>query len=81
MLQLGPIIFGFIIGFIIGTRMNTNSENAIKLHTSSFLLLLVVTLLIAWQLGPFPYYHDLPINTAFFSGAIGLIAGKIIFGK
>lgn len=80
-LQLGPIIFGFIIGFVLGTRMNTSSENAIKLTTVSFLVIFIVALIIAWQLGPYPYYYDLPIATGFISAATGLIVGKVIFGK
>jgi len=80
-LHLGPIIFGFILGFILGTRINTNSDNAIKLTTFSFLAIFIVALLISWQLGPYPYYHDLPIASGFVSSAIGLIVGKVIFGK
>ena len=81
MLQLGPIIFGFILGFILGTRINTNSENVIKLTIGSFLAIFIAALIVAWQLGPYPYYYDLPIATGFISAAIGLIIGKVIFGK
>ncbi|MDR2966453.1 MAG: energy-converting hydrogenase B subunit J [Methanobacteriaceae archaeon] len=81
MLHLGPIIFGFIIGFILGTRLNTNSENAVKLTIASFIAIFIVILIIAWQLGPYPYYDDLPIATGFVSSAIGLIVAKLIFGK
>ena len=81
MLHLGPIIFGFIIGFILGTRLNTNSENAMKLTITSFIVIFIVVLIMAWQIGPYPYYHDLPVATGFISSAIGLIIGKVIFGK
>lgn len=81
MLVLGPIIFGLLIGFIIGTRLKISSKNSFKFTLSSFIVIFILTILMAWQLGPYPFYNDLPIATGFLSGAIGLLLGKLIFIK
>ncbi|MDR2623885.1 MAG: energy-converting hydrogenase B subunit J [Methanobrevibacter sp.] len=78
MLNLGPIIFGFIIGFVVGFSIKDNVENEITFTKSSFMVMLIVAILVAWQLGPFPYYNDLPIATGFLSGAIGMMFGRFI---
>ncbi|MDR2873413.1 MAG: energy-converting hydrogenase B subunit J [Methanobrevibacter sp.] len=78
MLNLGPIIFGLIIGVIVGLTLKNNPDNPIVFTKSSFIVILIVTIVVAWQLGPFPYYTDLPIATGFVSGAIGIIIGKSI---
>ncbi|MDR3291284.1 MAG: energy-converting hydrogenase B subunit J [Methanobrevibacter sp.] len=80
MLNLGPIITGFTIGFIIGLTIKNNPNNNIIFTKSSFIALIIVAIIVAWQLGPFPYYDDLPIATGFIFGAFGLIAGKEISG-
>jgi energy-converting hydrogenase B subunit J len=78
-LSLGPIIFGFIIGFVVGLALNKDStKNKTRFTKSSFAVILIVAVLVAWQLGPFPYYDDLPIATGFLSGAMGMIVGKVI---
>lgn len=81
MIVIGPIIFGFLIGLIIGTRFKLNGEININLTATSIILLLIFTVLIAWQLGQFPYYNDLPIATGFTSAFIGLILGSLIFKR
>ncbi len=81
MIVIGPIIFGFLIGFIIGTRFKTSGKTNINLTASAIILLLLFTVLIAWQLGQFPYYNDLPMATGFISAFIGLILGNLIFNR
>ena len=81
MIVIGPIIFGFLIGFIVGTRFKTSSKTNINLTASAIILLLLFTVLIAWQLGQFPYYNDLPMATGFISAFIGLIIGNLIFNR
>jgi len=81
LLYLGPILFGFILGFILGTRIKNNPDTDIKFTIGSYVVIFIVALIVAWQLGPFPYYDDIAIATGFVSAAIGLIAGKLIFGK
>ncbi|MDR0911363.1 MAG: energy-converting hydrogenase B subunit J [Methanobrevibacter sp.] len=77
MINLGPIIFGFLIGFIVGLAMKKNPKSEINLTSSSFIVIFLVILLSAWQLGAFPYYTDIPIATGFLSGFIGILIGKI----
>lgn len=81
MLVLGPIIFGLIIGFIVGTRLKTNSKSDVKFTIPAYLVIFLVAIVCAWQLGQFPYYDDVPIATGFLSGAIGLFLGKLLFGR
>ncbi|MDR3223134.1 MAG: energy-converting hydrogenase B subunit J [Methanobrevibacter sp.] len=78
MLNLGPIIAGFIIGFIIGLTIKNNPDSNIVFTKSSFIIMIIVAIIVSWQLGSFPYYNDLPIATGFIFGAFGLIAGKEI---
>ena len=80
-IHLGPVIFGFLIGFILGITLKNNPNSGIKLKVSSYLVILIVAIVVAWQLGQFPYYNDLPIATGFVSGAAGIILGKLIFGR
>jgi energy-converting hydrogenase B subunit J len=78
MLYLGPVIFGFILGFIVGMRIKTNPKSDIKFTTGSYIVILIVALIIAWQSGPYPFFHDVPISTSFISGAIGLVVGNLL---
>ncbi|KZX14002.1 energy-converting hydrogenase B subunit J [Methanobrevibacter filiformis] len=80
-LIIGPILFGFIIGFVLGIAMKNNPKSEINFNVSSFVVILIVAIVIAWQLGSYPYYTDLPIATGFISGVIGIIIGKLIFGR
>lgn len=81
MLNLGPIIFGFLIGFIFGTRIKTKPESNINFPLSSFVVIFLVALFVAWQVGPYPYYADLPLASGFVAGIIGIIAGKLLLGR
>lgn len=78
MLNLGPVVFGFIIGFVVGLAIKDSAKSEMTFTKSSFVVILIAAVLVAWQLGPFPYYDDLPIATGFLSGAIGMIVGKVI---
>ena len=80
-INLGPVIFGFLVGFILGSTFKKNPKSGIKLNTSSYVVILIVAILMAWQIGQFPYYNDLPLCTGFVSGAVGIIVGKLIFGR
>ena len=72
----GPIIFGFILGFILGSRIRDET-----FPPSSYIVLILVLILVAWNLGPFPYYTDLPIATGFVAAAVGIMAGRILVGR
>ncbi len=81
MLNLGPIIFGFLIGFIFGTRIKAKPESNINFPLSSFVVIFLVALFVAWQVGPYPYYADMPLASGFVAGIIGIIAGKLLLGR
>ena len=72
----GPVIFGFLLGLILGSRIREDMFPA-----SSYLVVLVVLVLGAWNLGPFPYYTDLPIATGFVAAVLGIMTGKILFRR
>lgn len=80
MLSLGPIIFGIILGLIIGSQIKLNVSDA-KFTLGSFVVILIAGIIVAWQLGPFPFYTDLPISTAFLSALIGIFVGKLLFAR
>lgn len=81
MLYLGPTIFGFLLGFILGSRIKKNPESEIHFPNSSYVVVLIAALFMAWQLGPFPYYTDSPLASGFVMCIIGIFAGKIVFGS
>ncbi|MBZ9571394.1 energy-converting hydrogenase B subunit J [Methanobrevibacter sp. TMH8] len=78
MLYLGPVIFGFLIGFIVGIRIRDIPGSGISFTLGSYITILIVAIVIAWQSGPYPFFDDVPISTSFLSGAIGLIVGNIL---
>ena len=78
MLYVGLSLFGFLIGFILGTRIKEDEE--VKFPISSYIVIFIAAILMAWQLGPFPYYHDLPLASGFIAAFVGIIAGRIIKG-
>ncbi len=81
MVYIGPTLFGFILGFILGTRIKSDKDSKIKFPISTYLVVLLVALFMAWQLGPFPYYTDSIIASGFVATIIGIIAGKVILGR
>ena len=80
MLSLGPIIFGLILGLIIGSQIKLNVSDA-KFTKASFIVILIAGIIVAWQSGNYPFYTDLPISTAFLSALIGIFVGKLLFAR
>ena len=78
---VGPILFGFLFGLVIGTRIHRNEENSFKFTGSAVVALLIGALLMCVDLGQFPFYADLPIATAFISAVIGILIGSFLFGS
>ena len=78
LLYLGPILFGFLIGFIVGSRIKNNPNSDVKFTIGSYVVIFIAAIIVAWQIGPYPFYDDLPLNTGFASAAVGLIAGKFV---
>ena len=80
MIPLGSIIFGLILGAIIGSQIKLNACDA-KFTLSSFVIVLIAGFIVAWKLDEFPYYSFLPVSTAFLSALIGIFVGKLLFAR
>lgn len=80
MISLGPIIFGLILGLIIGSQIRLNVSDA-KFTLGSFVIIVIAGIIVAWQSGNYPFYTDLPVSTAFLSALIGIFVGKLIFAR
>ena len=80
MLSLGPIIFGLLVGMLIGSQLRLNVSDA-QFTNASLLMILIAGIFVAWDSGNFPFYNDLPISTAFLSALIGLFVGKLLFAR
>ena len=78
---IGPILFGFLFGLVIGTRIRKIEENSFKLTTGAVVALLIGVLIMAFDLGQFPFYVDMPIASAFVSAIIGILIGCFAFGN
>ena len=77
----GPLVLGFLLGFVIGTRIRVNPESGLKFDASVYLIFLIIAIIVAYLLGPFPYYEDLPVADGFVAAAVGIIVGKLLFGR
>ena len=76
MLSVGPIIFGFILGLIIGLQIKLNVSDA-KFTLGSFVVILIAGFIASWQLGNYPFHTDFHISTAFLSALIGIFVGML----
>jgi len=81
MVYIGPIILGFLLGFILGTRIQPSPSSKLNFPASIYVVLLIVILLIAYQQGPFPFYTDTPFANGIIAAIVGIILGKLTFGK
>lgn len=77
----GPLVLGFLIGFIVGTRIKPSPESKLKFDTEVYAIILIAAIVVAYFLGPFPYYVDSPLASGFVSAIIGIIIGKLAFGR
>ena len=76
----GPIIFGLILGILIGSQIKLNASDA-KFTLGSFVVILIAGIIVAWKLGEFPFYEGSPVSTAFLSALIGIFVGKLLFAR
>ena len=81
MLVLGPFIFGFILGLILGSQIKKNPKSDVNFTIASFVVIIIAGIVMAWQLGQYPFYDDVPISTGFLSTLIGLLIGKLLFAR
>ena len=80
MLSLGPIIFGLILGLVIGSQIRLKFSDS-NFTLSAVIIIFIAGIIVAWQSGNFPFYTDLPISTAFLSALIGIFVGSIVFAR
>ena len=81
MISLGPIVFGLILGLIIGSQIKLNGIG-VKFTLASFVVILIAGFVIAWGIGNYPLdIGDLPFSTAFVSALIGIFVGKLLFAR
>ena len=64
MVILGPIIFGLLMGLIIGSQIRLDAVD-VNFTLTSFILIIISGVLIAWQLGQFPFYGGIHLSTGF----------------
>ena len=80
MLSLGPIIFGLILGIVIGSQIKLGVSDT-HFTIGSFVIIFIAGIVVAWQSGNYPFYTDLPVSTAFLSALIGIFVGKLLFAR
>ncbi len=78
---LGPLVLGFLLGFILGTRIKPVPESKLKFDKEVYAIVVIVAIIIAYYQGPFPYYQDIPLASGFLSGLVGIIIGKLTLGR
>lgn len=77
--QWGPILFGLIYGLIIGYKVRSE-----EIPKSMYLIILIVSILIAAALGTYPDYqwtlfgHIIRFSEAFFATILGVVISVII---
>jgi len=81
MVYAGPLIIGFLLGFILGSRIRDNPESEMKFTTSVYIIFIIAAIILAYLFGPFPWYKDSPFANGLIAAAIGIIVGKLIFGR
>ena len=81
MLVLGPVIFGFILGLVLGSQIKKNPKSDVNFTVASSVVILIAGIVTAWQLGQYPFYNDVPVSTGFLSALIGLLIGKLLFAR
>jgi energy-converting hydrogenase B subunit J len=80
MISLGPIIFGLILGLIVGSQIKTHNGDT-HFTLGAFIVVFIAGIILAWQSGNFPFYTGPQISFAFFSALIGIFVGKLIFAR
>ena len=80
MIYVGPLVLGFLLGFVLGTRIKENPRSKLKFDASVYAVFVIVAIIVAYFLGPFPYYTDAPLASGFVACAVGIILGKLTLG-
>jgi energy-converting hydrogenase B subunit J len=77
---VGPLLFSFLMGLIIGTLMHKTPVKDIKVTTTAWVAILIGGIIIAYWLGNFPYYGNFPFGPGFVMVIIGAMIGRKLFG-
>ena len=77
---IGPIIIAFIFGFIVGSRLHLSEENSFKFTAGAIVALIVGGFIMAYDIGQFAPYKDLPIATVFLATIFGVLIGGALLG-
>ncbi len=80
-IYIGPLILGLLLGFVLGTRIRDVPQSGLKFTAPVYLVFIIVAFIMAYALGPFPYYIDVPLASGFVAAAVGIILGKLTFGR
>ncbi len=80
MISLGPIIFGLILGLIIGSQIKLGNSDA-KFTLGAFIVILIAGIIMAWLSGNYPFYNDVGLSTSFISALIGIFVGILLFAR
>ncbi len=81
MVYAGPIILGLLLGFILGSRVKIYPESKLNFTLGSYIVIFLAALLVAYLIGPFPYYVDSPFASGFVSAILGIVIGKVTLGR
>ena len=80
MISIGPIIFGILLGLIIGSQIKLNNTD-VKFTLGSFVVILIAGLVMSWPIGNYPFYTEWPISFALISALIGILVGILLFAR
>ena len=80
MISWGPIIFGLILGLIVGSQIKLNGNDT-HFTLGAFIVVFIAGFILAWQSGNFPFYTGPSLSFAFLSALIGIFVGKLIFAR
>lgn len=81
MISIGPIVCGLILGLIVGSQIKTGNISDTSFKVSSYIVIIIAGLIMAWQLGEFPFYQYFPVSTGFASALIGILLSKFIIAR
>ncbi len=78
---IGPVALGFLMGFILGSRIKIYPESKLNFTMGSYIVIFIAALVVAYWTGAFPYYEDAPLASGFVAAIIGIFMGKVTLGK
>ena len=81
MIVVGPILFGFLFGVVVGSQIKTGNIKDTSFKTSSYIIIIIAALIMAWQLGEFPFYDYLPLSRGFAAALIGILLSKFTIAR